>query len=224
MTKKNHEEKDTKQADDSANGEVKSDKDLAAHSPGNNAHSSSDKPVEPELSPEDILKQKIAELELELLGTKDKLLRAYADFDNFRKRNYREMTDLRTMVKADTITPMLNVFDHFKLALEAADKKPDFKILDEGMKMILAEFKKAMDDLDIEIINVPENTVFDPNIHDAAGNEPSDKIAEGKVIRQWRQGYKMGERILRPASVVVSSGPAKTEDNKPETEAEKKKD
>lgn len=156
---------------------------------------------------EDELKKRISALELELAETKDKLLRSYADFDNFRKRASKEMKDLRTIIKADTMVPILNVFDHFNMALDAAEKKPDFKVLDDGMKMILSEFGKAMNELDIKTLEVAEGQEFDPNVHEAVSKEYSEKHEEGKILRQWKQGYKMGDRLLRPAVVVVSSGP-----------------
>ncbi len=156
---------------------------------------------------EDELKKRIVALELELAEAKDKLLRAHADFDNFRKRSSKEMKDLRTIIKADTMVPILNVFDHFNMALDAADKKPDFKVLDAGMKMILVEFEKAMNELEIKILEVREGQEFDPNVHEAVSKEYSDKYDEGKILRQWKSGYKMGDRLLRPAVVVVSSGP-----------------
>ncbi|MFA6292076.1 MAG: nucleotide exchange factor GrpE [Victivallales bacterium] len=158
-------------------------------------------------SPEDELKKRIAALELELAETKDKLLRAHADFDNYRKRASKEMKDLRTIIKADTMVPVLNVFDHFNMALDAAEKKPDFKVLDAGMKMILSEFEKAMSELEIKILDVKEGQEFDPNVHEAVSKEYSDKYEEGKILRQWKSGYKMADRLLRPAVVVVSSGP-----------------
>lgn len=164
-------------------------------------------PETPKPSLEDELKQRIAALELELAEAKDKILRAHADFDNFRKRTFKEMKDLRTMVKADTMVPILNVFDHFNMALDAAEKKPDFKVLDAGMKMILSEFEKAMSELEIKILDVKEGQEFDPNVHEAVSKEYSDKYEEGKILRQWKSGYKMADRLLRPAVVVVSSGP-----------------
>ena len=156
---------------------------------------------------EDELNQRIAALELELAEAKDRLLRAHADFDNFRKRTFKEMKDLRTIIKADTMVPILNVFDHFNMALDAAGKKPDFKVLDAGMKMILVEFVKAMNELDIKTLEVAEGQEFDPNVHEAVSKEYSEKYEEGKILRQWRHGYKTGDRLLRPAVVVVSSGP-----------------
>ncbi len=156
---------------------------------------------------DDGLKQRIAALELELAEAKDKLLRAHADFDNFRKRTSKEMKDQRTIVKADTIVPILRVFDHFNMALDAAGKKTDFKVLADGMKMILAEFEKAMNELEIRTLEVVEGQEFDPNVHEAVSKEYSEKYQEGKILRQWKCGYKVGDRLLRPAVVVVSSGP-----------------
>lgn len=177
---------------------------------------------------EDELKKRISALELELAETKDKLLRSYADFDNFRKRASKEMKDLRTIIKADTMVPILNVFDHFNMALDAAEKKPDFKVLDDGMKMILSEFAKAMNELDIKTLEVTEGQEFDPNVHEAVSKEYSEKHEEGKILRQWKQGYKMGDRLLRPAVVVVSSGPQLTsapdEAEKPFEEKENKQE
>jgi molecular chaperone GrpE len=164
-------------------------------------------PEPPKPSLEDELKQRIAALELELTEAKDSLLRSCADFDNFRKRASKEMKELRTIIKADTMVPILNVFDHFNMALDAAEKKPDFKVLSDGMKMIFVEFEKAMNELDIKILDVKEGQEFDPNIHEAVSKEYSEKYEEGKILKQWKQGYKIGDRLLRPAVVVVSSGP-----------------
>ncbi|HCE43704.1 MAG TPA: nucleotide exchange factor GrpE [Lentisphaeria bacterium] len=206
MSKKNHSDEEKKSAGSRGDDGKKADQDISAKTPGVESTAVPDQ--KNGLSPEDMAKQRIAELEMELAANKDKLLRAHADFDNFRKRTYKDMTEARTFVKIDTIQPILNVFDHFNLALQASERKPDFKVLDDGMKMILVEFKKAMDELSIDIIQVSEGQIFDPALHEAASKEPSDKHGEGRILRQWRQGYKMGERILRPASVVVSSGPA----------------
>ena len=77
--------------------------------------------------------------------------------------------------------------------------------------MIMNEYQKAMDELGIIKVNAVGEK-FNPELHDALAHEASDDVPEGKVIKQWNCGYKLGERLLRPAKVVVSSGPAKTED------------
>ena len=79
------------------------------------------------------------------------------------------------------------------------------------MDMILNEFSRTFESLGVERVNA-EGRPFDPNEHEAMAQEPSDEIPEGHVLRQWKCGYRMGERLLRPATVVVSSGPAEEKD------------
>ena len=151
------------------------------------------------------LQDKIAELEAKLAEAEDKNLRTHAEYDNFRKRSYRELTDSRAAVKADTLVPILNVFDHFKMAVDAAETSDDMNVIKEGMKMICAEFSKAMEEYGLEEVNAIGEK-FDPNLHEAVAKEASEE-EEDIVIKQWRSGYKLGSKLLRPATVVVSSGP-----------------
>ena len=155
--------------------------------------------------------ERIKELEAKLLEAEDKNLRLRAEYDNYRKRSYRELSDARTFAKVDATTPFLNVFDHFKMAVAAADTTDDLQVLVEGLKMINAEFAKAMEELGVVEIDAVGKK-FDPEIHEAVAEESSE-AEEGTVIKQWRCGYKMGDRLLRPASVVVSSGANDPEQN-----------
>ena len=155
-------------------------------------------------SKEKKLNEKIAALEEQLKEAEDKILRLHAEYDNYRKRAARELMETRSYVKADTLLPILNVFDHFKMAVDAMDKTDDMNVVREGMKMISSEFEKAMDDLGLEELNAVGEQ-FDPNYHEAVANEESEE-EEGTVIKQWRCGYKIGDRLLRPATVVVSTG------------------
>ena len=163
-------------------------------------------------------KDKIAKLEIKLSEAEDKILRTHAEYDNYRKRSFREITDARAYVKADTLTPILNVFDHFKMAVDAADQSGDMNVIREGLKMINNEFNRAMEEFGVEEINAIGKE-FDPKIHEAVAKEVSNEIEIDKVIKQWRCGYKLGERLLRPATVVVSTGPeTEKETNTEETE------
>jgi len=157
------------------------------------------------------LNEKISELEEQLKEAEDKILRIHAEYDNYRKRAARELAETRSYVKADTLTPILNVFDHFKMAVDAMDQTDDMKVVKDGMKMISSEFDKAMDDLGLEELNAIGKQ-FDPNYHEAVANEESEEEEEGTVIKQWRCGYKIGDRLLRPATVVVSTGKANKEE------------
>lgn len=151
------------------------------------------------------LHEQIAELQAKLAETQDKVLRAHAEYDNYRKRAFRELSDVRAAVKADTLLPILTVFDHFKMAVSAAENSDDMNVIKEGMKMICAEFSKAMDEFGLEEVNALGEK-FDPNLHEAIAKEASE-AEEDTVIKQWKSGYKLGNRLLRPATVVVSSGP-----------------
>ena len=150
------------------------------------------------------LKKALAEAE-------DKRIRTIAEMDNLRKRLAKDMESQRVSIQADTLSAFLQVFDHFSMAVTAANSSDNLKALLEGMKMINAEFGKAFQELGAEFISA-EGKDFDPNLHEAISQEPSDKVPAGKVLRQWSSACKLGQRLLRPARVVVSSGPAKPEE------------
>ncbi len=148
----------------------------------------------------------------------DKYLRARAEMDNYRRRVQREFGEIRELAKASTIEEFLPVFDHFQMAMLHINENPDINTLKQGMDMILAEFHRTLESLGATALDATGRE-FDPNEHEAVAQEPSDSVPAGKVLRQWKCGYRIGERLLRPATVVVSSGPAKDGDNiKTETE------
>lgn len=151
-------------------------------------------------SPEETEAQKITELE-------DKILRVQAEFQNFRKRSFREISNARKLGVESTVSPFLQVFDHFSMAVKAANESNNMDAIRQGLNMILDEYRKALDELGIVSFDAV-GAQFDPNEHEAMAKEPSDEVPEGVVIKQWNCGYKMGDKLLRPANVVVSSGPA----------------
>ena len=156
--------------------------------------------------------EKTAKLEKALLEMEDKRLRLLAEMENQRKRAVKDMEAVRYNTITDTLHPFFQVFDHFSMAVAATETTTNMQTLLEGMKMIRAEFDRAFADLGIERIDATGQD-FDPNTQEAVSQEASDTVPAGKVIRQWCFGYKMGDRLLKPANVVVSSGPAeKTEE------------
>ncbi len=138
----------------------------------------------------------------------DKLLRLHADFDNYRKRMAREANETRERSKIAVITEFLPVFDFYNMAMKHAATSDDVNAIKQGMQMILNEFKRALDSFSIKEIPT-EGKPFDPRFHEAAKTEANENVPEGTIIAQWKPGYMMGERLIRPAMVVVSSGPAK---------------
>jgi molecular chaperone GrpE len=151
--------------------------------------------------------QEIAELNRKLGEANDRFLRLYADFDNYRKRMQKEMSEARNNARNATVETFLTVFDHFMMAMEHADHNPDFQVLYQGMKLISSEFERTLESLGIQRVDAIGEE-FDPNVHDAVSQEASDEVPAGRVLRQWKCGFRVGDRLIRPASVIVSSGPS----------------
>ena len=169
-----------------------------------NAEGDAAKAVVVEEPPKPTAEEIIAELN-------DKYLRLRADFDNYRKRMAREADETRERSKIIVVTDFLPVYDFFMMAMDHSEKTEDMAALKQGMQMILSEFKKAFEGLGVKEINAVGKE-FDPKIHEAVKTENSDEVPEGTVIAQWKAGYSIGDRLIRPATVVVSSGPAKKEE------------
>ena len=194
-----------------------------AQQPQNAQQAKQEKPAE--TPKEDAAKKAANEIEAlkkALAEAEDKRLRTIAEMDNLRKRLAKDLESQRFMVQADTLSAFLQVFDHFSMAVKASTASNNLKALLDGMKMIDAEFARAFQELGVEFVNA-EGKDFDPNLHEALSEEKSDKIPAGKVLRQWNSACKLGQRLLRPARVVVSSGPAKPEESQPAASTETKK-
>lgn len=159
---------------------------------------------------------KAKELQEKLTAEQDKNLRLQAEFENYRKRMFKELSDAQWFGKMAVMEPVLKVFDTFFLALQAAKDVKEDDPLKQGLQLIYNEFNKTLDELNVEQIDA-EGVDFDHNLHEAVAYEESDTVPEGKIIKQWNCGYKIVDRIIRPASVVVSCGNPKngeTDDQK----------
>ena len=142
----------------------------------------------------------------------NRYLRAVADLENFRRRTVREKDELRQYAASGVLEDLLPVVDNLTLALGAA-KQPnaDLKNLTGGVEMVLTQLKSAMASHGLKEIN-PAGQAFDANLHEAISAQPNAEIPEGTVSTVVRPGFSLNGRLLRPASVVVSSGPV-TEDD-----------
>ena len=137
---------------------------------------------------------------------KDAALRARADLDNYRKRVAREKEDAIRYANNSLLESLLPILDNFELGLEAAKNTPEATGIIQGLKMVRKQLEDFLRDHGVEIVNA-EGIPFDPNLHDAVGHEPNSNVTEGTVIRQLRKGFKLKDRLIRPASVIVSKGP-----------------
>ncbi|MCA1964051.1 MAG: nucleotide exchange factor GrpE [Prosthecobacter sp.] len=156
--------------------------------------------------PPDPLAQALAELN----HWKDLAYRNAAELDNFRKRAAREAQDTRAYANADLLRSILPILDNFEMGLEAARAESEKSMIFMGMSMVqrqIADFLRDCGVTEVEALGRP----FDPNLHDAVSQETSTEAAEGTVLRVTRRGYRLKDRLLRAASVVVSAAPPSPE-------------
>lgn len=144
----------------------------------------------------------------ELEKFRDLALRARADLDNYRKRVIREKEESLRYANMTLLEKLLPILDNFDLGVDSARSAGGGDTVVAGFEMVRRQLEDFLRDHNVEPI-VTEGSAFDPNLHDAMGSEPSDIVPEGHVIRQLRKGYKLRDRLLRPASVFVSTGSAK---------------
>ncbi len=157
------------------------------------------------------LQQRIASLTEELEATKDKSIRLIAEFDNFRKRNARDYADNLETAQGKAFSALFPVVDNFERAFAGADAE-DWVPADpagfaKGMRLIREQLRKILSDAGVEEIP-SEGAVFDPNLHDALTQMPHDTVPADHVAAVHARGWKKGEKILRHAQVIVSTGPA----------------
>jgi molecular chaperone GrpE len=138
---------------------------------------------------------------------RDLAMRTAADFDNFRKRAAREKEDSIRYANTSLLGDLLPLIDNFELGLEAAKSAPDAGAILQGLGMVARQFRDFLSSAGLEEV-MTEGAIFDPNVMESVGHESSDTVPEGQVLRSTRRGYKLRDRLLRPASVFVSKGPA----------------
>jgi len=148
-----------------------------------------------------------ASLKEECVRLKDQLLRTAADYDNYRKRTRKEVEDVSRRGKEDVIRELLPVFDNLERAIGAAEGATDIKAVVEGVAMVLKMFEDISGRLGLQRVQTLGQR-FDPNLHDALQQEESATAEPGTVIKELVPGYRMGDRLLRAAMVVVAKAPA----------------
>jgi molecular chaperone GrpE len=153
----------------------------------------------------------LAQAKKEQAEAHDRYLRLAADMENLRRRTVREKDEIRQFAAGRVLEDLISVLDNLGFGLTAA-KAPnaDMKTLVGGIDMVADQLKNVLGQHGLKEIN-PVAQAFDPNQHEAIAAQPSADVADGHVAQVVRIGYSLNGRLLRPASVVVSSGPAKEE-------------
>ena len=142
-------------------------------------------------------------LQLELEETHERLLRALADFENYKRRSERERVDLRRHGASEPLREFLSVVDSLELAMTS---KGSFEDLKAGVQIILNQMKQLLSHFDIEEV-AAEGEPFDPALHEAIARYEDDEVSEQVVAEELQKGYLMNGRLLRPAMVKVAVPP-----------------
>lgn len=161
----------------------------------------------------DRLQSTCDELKASLAKEEDSLLRTVAEVDLMRKRFQREKDDARRYGAAGLMEDLLTVMDNLGFGLQAAEataaKVPEAKPVVDGINYIVQQFQGALSGNGLVEIRPAVGDMFDPQKEESVSTEPSDTLPEGAIVRLIRSGYRLHDRLLRPATVVVSSGAPK---------------
>ncbi len=144
--------------------------------------------------------KKLEETVKELESTKDTFQRTLAEYDNFRKRTTKEKQENFAIGKIDAVKSLLPILDTLEIALAAPCKDDEYK---KGIEMVMTTAKNTLTGMGVEEIE-SVGKEFDPNIHAAVMQEESSEFESGIVTKQFQKGYKMGDKIIRPATVAVA--------------------
>ena len=147
-------------------------------------------------------------LQADLDRFRDLAMRSQADFENYKKRSAREKEEAIKYANTSLLEKLVPIIDNFELGLAAAKSGGEESPIYSGMNLVLKQLNDFLIDKGLQPIEAVGQK-FDPNLHEAIAHEPSEEFPEGTVIRQVRRGYRFKDRLLRPATVVVSSGLAK---------------
>ncbi len=142
-------------------------------------------------------------LEAALAEAKERTIRLMADMDNLRKRQARELEERTARANERLLQNLMPVYDNFEMALAAVTEETP---VIQGVKMIADQFRKVLEQSGAEAIDAAEGVAFDPMQHEALSMVPHAEIAQGCVVTQFRKGWKLGGKVVRPAQVVVSAG------------------
>lgn len=144
--------------------------------------------------------------QIELAEAKDKYLRLYSEFENFRRRNAKEKISLVKTASADLMTDLLPTVDDFERANQANEKQDDIAAVKEGFSLIHNKIYKTLEGKGLKPMETKKGTAFDADLHEAVTQFPvKEKKLKGKIIDTVEKGYYLGEKVIRFAKVVIGS-------------------
>ncbi len=160
----------------------------------------------PQVTPEELaaLREKAAQVD----GLKDRVLRTVADLENFRKRAARERQEAVQYANQSLLEKLIPALDNLDMALSAVSSTQANSVdsLKTGVEMVLVQLKGVVRDAGLEELSA-QGQPFDPTWHEAVSEQESTDVPDGHVLQQLRKGYRLQQRLLRPANVVVARQP-----------------
>lgn len=153
---------------------------------------------ETEEKEEDVKKEENDPVQQELDDTKDRLLRLTAEYSNYKRRSEKEKQDAYVYAKSDTIKALLPVIDNLERAL--ANETKDYDALKKGVEMTFDNLTAILETLGVEVFGEPGD-IFDPNLHNAVMHVEDEELKNGEIVDVFQKGYKIGDKIVRPAMV-----------------------
>ncbi len=153
----------------------------------------------------------------ELEQVKDRLLRLQADFDNYRRRSLREKSEWSVTANESLIRELLPVVDHFELGLKTAQERPTEDAVRDGFRLVHEQLMGVLKRAGLQAVDVHEAS-FDPHLHEAVAQVPSAEQPVDAIVAQTRRGWKLGDKLLRPVQVILSSGPGAPRDDEVQRE------
>lgn len=154
---------------------------------------------------------KLEAVRSEAEANRDQFLRTLAEFDNYRRRVQRDKDEARQTAVGRLLEDFVPVYDTLALALQTLGTATDAGSVSRGVEMLQTRFLAALEKNGVVQINPAAGAAFDPNLHESIAAQPHPTAAEGTVAQLVRSGFQMSGRVLRPATVILSSGaPANT--------------
>ncbi len=166
------------------------------------AAAEAEEPAEPEIP-----KDPLTAAKEELAQWRDRALRTQADLENFRKRSARDRSEAIKYGNSSLLEELLPIADNFEMGLAAATADGAGSSIAQGMQMVHKQLVDFLGNNGLKEVETDGKT-FDPNLHEALSQQPSDEVPEGQIVSTMRKGYQLHDRLLRAANVVVSTGPA----------------
>ncbi|MCG5054743.1 MAG: nucleotide exchange factor GrpE [Myxococcales bacterium] len=152
------------------------------------------------------LEARLAQAERERDDNRERMLRIAAEFENWKRRARRDQDDAQFKAKEQVLKDILEVADNLERALSSMGESTDAKAVRDGVSLVLRLFQQKLERHEVRPIEA-KGKPFDPRVHEAVASVPSADVPVGAVLEELVKGYNLGERLLRPASVVVALAP-----------------